>query len=437
MKYLIKNGRVIDPADKIDEFSDVFIAEGKIERIGKNLNVKPDEVIDAKDRIVAPGLVDMHVHLREPGREDKETMRSGTRAALKGGFTSVACMPNTEPPIDNPKIVKLVRDIIKKDALCNVFIISAITKGREGKVLADFDQVKKTSLAAVSDDGACVEDANLMLKALKECKKSHLLLIDHCEDTKISSGGVINKGFVSTKMGLRGIPKEAEYKMVKRDIELAKKASTNIHIAHVSCKESIDLIRKAKSDGIKVSAETAPHYFSLTEDCCVTYDTNTKMNPPLRTTGDVNAIKEALSDGTIDAIATDHAPHTDSEKGVEFDFAPFGVIGLETALSLAAVELVERGALSWPDAILKMSTNPARILGLDKGGLKTGGQADIVIIDPNKEYVYEEESIESKCKNSPFIGWRLKAKVTHVFVAGELVMNDEVIIYAAEMIGRL
>ena len=428
MKYLIKNGRVIDPAGKIDESSDIFISEGKIENIGKDLNVKPDEVIDAKDRIVAPGLVDMHVHLREPGREDKETIQSGTRAALKGGFTSVACMPNTEPPIDNPKIVKLVRDIIKKDALCNVFITGAITEGRKGKGLADFDQMRKAGITTVSDDGACVEDADLMLKALKGCKKHHLLLIDHCEDTKISSGGVINKGFVSTKMGLRGIPKEAEHKMVKRDIELAKKASANIHIAHISCRESIDLIRKAKRDGIKVSTETAPHYFSLTEDCCVTYDTNMKMNPPLRTREDVEAVKNGLSDGTIDAIATDHAPHTDSEKDVEFDFAPFGIIGLESALSLGAMELVEKKILSWPDLIIKMSVNPARILRINRGSLKNGSIADVIIIDPDKEYIYKKESIESKSKNSPFINWQFKAKVTHVFVGGRLIMKDEKII---------
>lgn len=428
MKYLIKNGRVIDPANKMDGPGDVFISEGKIERIGKDLDVKPDEIIDAKGKIVAPGLVDMHAHLREPGREDKETIRSGTRAALKGGFTSVACMPNTEPPIDNPKIVKSVRDIIKSDALCNVFIIGAITEGRKGKELADFDRMKKASLTAVSDDGACVEDENLMLRALKDCKKNSLLLIDHCEDTKMSSGGVINKGFVSTKMGLRGIPKEAEYSMVRRDIELAKKASAAVHIAHVSCKESVDLIRKAKRDGVYITAETAPHYFSLTEDCCVTYDTNMKINPPLRTKEDVEAIKAGLKDGTIDAIATDHAPHTDSEKDVEFDFAPFGIIGLETALSLSVMELVEKKVLSWPDLITRMSVNPARILKINKGSLKKGVIADIIIIDPDKEYIYKKESIESKSKNSPFIDWRLKAKAAHVFVDGRLVMKDEVII---------
>src|SRR3989338_6810542 len=424
-EYLIKNGRVIDPANRIDDVADVVISEGKIEKIGKDLNGRSLQIIDAKGKFVVPGLINLHTHLREPGREDEETVLSGTRAAIRGGFTTVVCMPNTEPALDNPKTIKQVKTIIKKDALCNVLIAGTITDGMAGKKLSKFEAMKGEGIVAISDDGSPVEDGHIMFSALKEAKKESLLVIDHCEDLKLSTRGVINKGFISTKMGLHGMPKEAEYERVRRDLGLAKKASSRIHIAHVSCKESVELIRKAKANGVKVTCETAPHYFALTEECCVTYDTNTKMNPPLRTTGDVNAIKEALSDGTIDAIATDHAPHTDSEKGVEFDFAPFGVIGLETALSLAAVELVERGALSWPAAILKMLTNPGGIWGLDKGGPKTGAKADIVIIDPNKEYVYEEESIESKCKNSPFIGWRLKAKVTHVFVAGELVMNDE------------
>lgn len=428
MRYLIKNGRVIDPVNALDEAGDVFISDGKIERIGKDLNIKPDEIIEAKGRIVAPGLVDMHAHLREPGREDKETIRSGTRAALKGGFTSVICMPNTEPTIDNEKTVKMVKDIIKRDSSCNVFIVGAITEGRKGKGLADFYQMKKAGIVAVSDDGACVENRDLMLKALKGAKRNGLLLIDHCEDTKLSSGGVINKGLISTKMGLRGISLEAEYAIVKRDIELAKKAQSGLHIAHVSCHQSVDLIRKAKREGIAITAETAPHYFSLTEDCCVTYDTNMKMNPPLRAGEDVEAIKKGLSDGTIDAIATDHAPHTDSEKDVEFDFAPFGIIGLETALSLGVMELVEKKILSWPDLIVKMSVSPARILKINKGSLKKGGPADIIIIDPGKEYIYKKESIESKSKNSPFINWRLKAKVTHAFVGGRLAMKDETII---------
>jgi len=428
MKYLIKGGRVLDPVEKRDGIFDILVIDEKIAKIGNDLDEKTDAVIDATNKIVAPGLVDMHAHLREPGREDKETVLTGTRSAVRGGFTSVACMPNTEPAIDNPVTIRMVKEIIKKDAICNVFIVGAITMERAGKVIVDFDKMKKEGIVAVSDDGACIQDERVILEAVKGCKKNGLLLIDHCEDMSMAAGGVINKGFVSTKMGLRGIPKEAEYKMVKRDIELAARSGARIHIAHVSCKESVDLIRKAKRDGVKVTAETAPHYFTLSEECCVTYDTNTKMNPPLRTNEDIDEIKKALADGTIDVVATDHAPHTDSEKYVEFDNAPFGIIGFETALSLAVTELVDKKVLLWPELILKMSVNPAAILGLDKGNLKTGKTADIIIIDPDKEYVYKKDLIESKSKNSPFIDWKLKAKVTHVFASGRLIMRDEAIL---------
>jgi len=337
-------------------------------------------------------------------------------------------MPNTEPALDDSKIVKSLKEIIKKDSLCNVFIVGAITEGRLGKRLTDFKAMKKEGVVGISDDGSSVENKNVMFEALKEAKENTLLLIEHCEDTKLSRGGVINEGFMATKMGLRGIPRESEYERVKRNIELTKRASSKIHIAHVSCRGSVELIRNAKREGLKVSAETCPQYFTLTEESCATYDTNTKMNPPLRTKEDVEAIKKGLADGTIDVIATDHAPHTDSEKDIEFEFAPFGIIGLETALSLAVMELVDTKVLSWEELILKMSTNPARLLALDRESLKKEAVCDIVIIDPQKEYIYDKDSVESKCKNSPFINWRLKGKVSCVFVAGKLVMKDELIL---------
>ncbi|MFH0840301.1 MAG: dihydroorotase [Candidatus Omnitrophota bacterium] len=424
MKYLIKNGRVVDPLNKLDDILDILISDGKIDKIAKTIDVKADDTIDAKGKIVAPGLVDMHVHLREPGREDKETVLTGTRAAIKGGFTAILSMPNTEPAIDNPKIVKLLKDIIKKDALCKVYIAGAITENRAGCKITDFNALKKEGIIAVSDDGSSVDDAGVMGKALKDAKESSLLLISHCEDKNISGRGVINQGFISTKMGLRGVPREAEYQRIKRDIELTDKAAALIHIAHVSTKESVEIIRQAKKKGVKVTAETAPHYFVLTEDCCVTYDTNTKMNPPLRTKEDVIAIKEALRDGTIDVIATDHAPHTDSEKDVEFEFAPFGIIGLETALSLAVMELVDKKVLSWTELILKMSANPAKILGIEGGSLKEKAPANIVIIDPTKKYIYKKETVESKAKNSPFINWELQGRAETVFANGNLVMKD-------------
>ncbi|MDD5681090.1 MAG: dihydroorotase [Candidatus Omnitrophica bacterium] len=423
MKYLIKNGRVIDPANSIDDSLDILVSDGKIDRIGKKIDVKADETIDAAGKIVAAGLVDMHTHLREPGREDKETVATGTRAAVKGGFTTIACMSNTEPPIDDAKVVRLLKDIIKRDALSEVLIVGAITENRFGRKLTDFKAMKKEGIIAVSDDGSSVDNEKLMCDALKEAKKTHLLLIDHCEDLRLSGRGVMNQGFIATKMGLRGMPAESEYERVKRDVALATKMSARIHIAHVSCRESVEIIRRAKKKGIKVTAETAPHYFALTEDCCVTYDTNTKMNPPLRTKEDVIAIKEGLKDGTIDVIATDHAPHTDSEKDVEFDFAPFGIIGLETALSLAVMELVDKKVLSWNELILKMSVNPSRILGIDRGALKEGGTANIVVIDPDEKYIYKKDTIESRSRNSPFIDWELKGRAKIVFVGGNPVMK--------------
>lgn len=422
--YLIKNGHVVDPANKIDGVMDILIFGGKIERIEKDISAQKGEIIDAKNCIVAPGLVDMHTHLREPGREDEETVLTGTRAAVKGGFTTVACMSNTEPPLDNPAIIKTLKEIIAHDALCNVSIVGCATEGRVGKRPTDFHKMKKEGVAAVSDDGSCVEDEKVMTEAMQQSKEEGLLIIEHCEDKKISGSGVMNQSFTSTKLGLRGIKRESEYELVKRDIELAKKLSARIHIAHVSTKESVGLIRKAKNAGVKVTAETAPHYFSLTEECCATYDTNTKMNPPLRSKEDVEGIKEGLKDGSIDVIATDHAPHTDSEKDVEFDFAPFGIIGLETALSLSIMELVEKNIISWVGLITKMSVNPAKILGIKGGSLKKGTIADIVIIDPNKEYTYTKDSIESKSSNSPFINWILKGKAASVFVGGRLVMKD-------------
>ncbi|MFH0763403.1 MAG: dihydroorotase [Candidatus Omnitrophota bacterium] len=419
MKYLIKGGHVIDPANKIDGVCDVLISDGKIEKVGEDLGVKADETIDAKGKIVAPGFVDMHVHLREPGREDEETVYSGTRAAIKGGFTTVACMPNTEPPTDDPVAANTLRAIIKKDAACNVVIVGAITELRQGLKLAEFLHMKEAGVTAFSDDGSSVDDQALLAGALSEAAAQGLVIIEHCEDRKLSAGGVMNAGLMATKMGLKGISRASEYERAQRNVDLARRKLSAIHIAHVSCKESVDLIRKAKYCGIKVTAEIAPHYFTLTEDCCATYDTNTKMNPPLRSKEDVEAVKKGLADGTIDCIATDHAPHTDAEKDVEFDSAPFGIIGLETALGLAVTELIDKKALSWSELIIKMSVNPAGILGIGKGVLSAGSPADIVIIDPDKEYIYKKDSIESKSKNSPFIDWKLKAKVTHVFVGGK------------------
>ena len=419
---IIKNGRVIDPANNIDGIFDILVKGSKIEKVSENISARNEKIIDAKNKIVAPGLIDMHVHLREPGREDIETVSSGTASAVAGGMTSICSMPNTIPAIDGPESVKRLKDIIKKDAGANVFIVGAITKERAGKDIVDMKAMKKAGAIALSDDGSSVQNETFMLDALKKAKENGLLLISHCEDKTISKNGVMNNGITATKLGLRGIPKEAECAFVERDIELAEKAGARIHIAHVSTKESVEVIRKAKKKGVRVTAETAPHYFSLNETACANYDTRTKMNPPLRSAADIKAIKEGLKDGTIDAIASDHAPHGKHEKEVEFDFAAFGIIGLETSLPVSVMNLIETKVLSWKRLIELMSKTPAGILGLkNKGDLSPGADADIVIIDPGKEWRYTKDLIKSKSKNSPFIGRKLKGFVTNVIVSGKSV----------------
>lgn len=425
MKLLIKNGWVIDPANKIDETTDIFVENAKIIKIAKTIKDKADEIIDASGKIVMPGLVDMHTHLREPGREDKETIETATKAALKGGITSVLAMPNTAPPIDSAANVKLLKSIIKKTAQANVFIAGAITLGRLGRELANISDLKKEGVLAITDDGSSVDDDKLFLKALKKAREEKLLVICHSEDTKLSDKGVVNLGIISTKLGLRGILKESEYKRVERDIKLAEEAKAAVHIAHVSCKESVAIIAWAKKKGIKVTADTAPHYFTLSEECCQSYDTNTKMNPPLRSQEDVAAIKQGLAEGIIDAIATDHAPHTEAEKEVEFDMAPFGIIGLETMLALSVMELVDKKIINLWQLVEKLCLKPAKILGIEKGTLGVGTDADIVIFDPAKEGVFKKEEILSKSKNSPFINWRLKGKVEYTILEGKIVYETK------------
>ncbi len=417
---IIKNAYIIDPANKREGILDILIKGTKIEKVAKNLEIKGEKVIDAKNKIVTPGLIDMHVHLREPGREDIETIASGTHAAISGGITSVCSMPNTRPPIDNYETLTHLKDIIKKDARANVFVVGAITKGRRGEEIVDMKKMKNEGVVALSDDGDSIQDESLMFDALKKAKEFNLLLISHCEDKTISKNGVVNEGIIATKLGLRGIPKRAEYEFIERDLTLAKKAKARIHIAHVSSKESVDVIRKAKKDGVHVSAETAPHYFSLTDSCCVTYDTRTKMNPPLRSREDVEAIKKGLADGTIDVIASDHAPHGKHEKEIEFEFAAFGIIGLETLLPIAMAELIHSKLLSWPELVKKVSLNPSRILGLDRGTLSEGQVADITIIDPDKEWTYKKENIKSKSKNSPFIDWQFKGRAVYTIIGGKI-----------------
>ncbi len=425
MKILIKNGHIIDPANNVDEVRDILVENGKIIKVAKMIKEAAEKTIDASAKLVLPGIVDMHVHLREPGREDKETILTGTKAAAKGGVTSVLAMPNTEPAIDSPEAISLLKAAIAKTNLANVFICAAITKGRMGKELTNILKLKKQGAIAISDDGASVDNRALFLKALKIAKEKKVLVISHCEDKSLSGSGVINLGIMSTRLGLRGISKESEYKRVERDIQLADKVGARLHIAHVSCKESVEIIAKAKKRGLNISAETAPHYFCFIDEDIFGFNTNLKVNPPLRSKDDSLAIKQGLKSGVIDVIASDHAPHTQNEKDIEFDRAEFGAIGLETELSASISQLLEAGLLDWKELVRKLSLNPARILGLDKGTLGVGRDADIVIISADKEWVIKKESIASKSTNSPFIGKKLKGLVEHTICNGEVVYKHE------------
>jgi len=420
MSLLIKNGFVVDPEQKTGRVCDIFIKVDAINRVGQAIKEKADQVIDAKEKIVMPGIVDMHVHLREPGREDKETVASGTRAGLRGGVTTVLAMPNTQPAIDSAQNVALLQRIIKNSAQSNVFIAGAITLKRLGEELVDIDALQKAGVAAFTDDGASVESDAIFTKALRLAKKHNLPLICHCEDVKLSRGGVINLGIVSTILGLRGVSKASEYRRVERDIKLAEKENGRVHIAHVSCKESVEIIATAKKKKIAVTAETAPHYFSLDETLLTDYNTNMKINPPLRTKADIEAIKQGLRDGVIDVIASDHAPHTENEKDIEFDRAAFGTIGLETMLSVCITELIEPGVLDWVSLAAKLSLNPARIIGAGRGTIGEGSIADLIIVDPLKEWVVSEETICSQSKNSAFLGKKLKGAVECAVLAGKV-----------------
>jgi len=421
MSILIKGGRLIDPVNKIDGVLDILVEENQISKIGKNIKPSADTIIDAQGKIIAPGLIDMHVHMRQPGREDKETVATATAAAAKGGITTVLAMPNTTPAIDCAEHIELLQGIIKQDARINVLICGTITKGRLGKELSEITELKQKGAHALSDDGSSVDDDALMRQALQKAQQAGILTICHSEDKRLSGKGVINLGFNSTRLGLRGIASESEYKRVSRDIQLAEESQAPIHIAHVSCRESIEIITQAKKKGIKVTCETAPHYFTLTEEDVLGYDTNMKMNPPLRSRLDLAAIKQGLKNGAIDCIASDHAPHTENEKDIEFERAEFGVIGLETEFAVSATELVHSGALDWSKLIEKLSVNPAKILGIDRGDLGQAKVADIVIIAPDQEWKVEKNSLISKSKNSAFIGRSLKGAVDCTICSGKIV----------------
>jgi dihydroorotase len=419
----IVGGRVIDPESRFDKIADVFIQDGLVKKISSReskAKIKAKEVIDAKRMIVVPGLIDMHTHLREPGREDEETIYTGSCSAVAGGFTSVCCMPNTEPPIDNQESVKFVYAKAKQ-AKCRIFCVGAVTKGQKGEELTEIYDLVQAGVVAISDDGKPVSNSQVMRSALEYCRMFDLPIISHCEDLSLSSCGVMHEGFVSTSLGMNGIPSIAEEVMVARDLKLAEFTGGRIHIAHVSTQGSVDLIREAKRRRIKVTCEVTPHHFALTDEAVKTFDTNFKVNPPLRTKKDVEAIKKGLKDGTIDSIATDHAPHAVEEKEVEFDFAPFGMIGLETALGLVVTELVNKKILTWSQVIAKLTMNPSRILNLKGGRIKRDFPADVTIIDPKTSWIVDPKKFQSKSKNSPFGGKKLWGKVCYTIVDGKIV----------------
>lgn len=427
MKILVRNGIVIDPAQGLECPADLLIEGGRVRELrmggGMGGGSTPADsdliVVEARGCLVMPGLVDMHTHLREPGFEYKETIRTGTLAAVKGGFTSVCCMPNTNPVNDNVTVTDFILRKTYAEGACYVYPIGAISKGQKGEELAEIGMMHEAGCVAFSDDGRPVMNSLLMRRALEYARSFDVPLISHSEDLHLSDGGVMNEGRLSTLLGLRGIPAAAEEVMVARDIALARLTGSRLHIAHVSTKGSVSLIRRAKAEGIKVTAETCPHYFSMTEDAVAGYVTNAKVNPPLRTAEDVSAIREGLQDGTLDVIATDHAPHHRDEKLLEFDRAPSGISGLETALSLS-LRLVSDGVLTLPQLVERMSARPAAILGVPKGSLAIGADADVVIVDPEAAWKVEVGQFVSLGKNSPFEGWELKGRPVVTICKGRL-----------------
>lgn len=410
--FVVKNARVVDPSQKLDKICDIKVLGGKF----VDSLPKPAEVIDAKGLTLVPGFVDLHAHLREPGQTSKETVETGTMAAAAGGYTSIVAMPNTSPAADNTSTIRLINDIIDEKAVVRVYQSACITEGRAGEKLAPLGSLSDMGVRAITDDGACVQNSEIMRNAMRYAKMFGLFVMDHCQDMALSASGQIREGEWSVRLGLGGWPAAAEEIIVSRDIILAASTNSHIHLQHISSALSVDLIRQAKKRGISVSAEATPHHLALTDACLKDFDTNFKMCPPLGTEADRKALIKGVVDGTIDVIATDHAPHTDTEKDREFNMAPFGIIGLETAFSVCHEVLVRSKKIDMPRLVELMSTRPARLLGIEAGSLKAGMRADFALIDENAEYVYGNPL--SRSKNSPWLGRRLRGRVVRTFVGG-------------------
>jgi dihydroorotase len=417
---LLRGGRVVDPSQDLDDHSDLLVVDGRVEALGTDIAGPDDvEVLDVTGQVVAPGLIDVHVHLREPGGEHKETIHTGSHAALAGGFTTVWAMPNTDPPIDDPAAVGYVRLAARAARGTQVMPIGAASIGQQGERMTEIGELVKAGAVAVSDDGAPVWDTGLMRRLLEYTQTFGIPVLQHAEDRALA-GGVMNEGAVATALGLRGLPNAAEACTVARDIQLAELTGGHLHVCHVSARQSVEQLRLAREKGLTVTSEVTPHHLILTDELCRGYNTEAKVNPPLRTAEDVEAVIQALVDGVIDVIATDHAPHTYEEKEQEFDFAPFGINGLETAFGLCMRALVEEGHLSLSGLIDRMSCRPARIMRIEGGTLRPGSPADIVVLDPDERWVVDPADFRSRSRNTPIAGWELPGRVYHTLVGGEL-----------------
>ena len=425
MTILIKNGRLINPSENLDKVMDIFVEDGIIKEKAETIDRQADTVIDAAGCYVMPGLIDLHVHFRDPGLTYKEDIETGSKAAAKGGFTTVCCMPNTKPVVDNVETVKYIIEKGEKTGLTNVLPVGAVTKNMAGVEITDVEELKKAGICAISEDGKSVMNSGVYRKAMKNAAKANVPVLAHCEDINLVEGGVINLGDKSSELGVKGISNAVEDVIAMRDIMLAKETGATLHLCHCSTKESVEMVKRAKEEGIKVTAEVCPHHFSMCSDDITSNDGNFKMNPPLRAREDMEALIKGLQDDIMDVISTDHAPHSAEEKAKDLEHAPFGIVGLETSVALTVTNLVKKGYLTPMQMAAKMSYNPAKVLGIPKGTLDEGKIADITIIDPDKEYTIDVNTFESKGKNTPFDGYKVSGEVEYTILNGKVVYSNK------------